>query len=127
MVNAVLAFASYLGSAIVLLIAFIWIYVKFTPYHEFNLIAAGNVAAATTLSGAVLGFTLPLVSSIFYTQSLPEMIIWAAITCVVQLLVFLAVRKHYAQAIARGEIAPALFVAALSVAVGLLNAVSISH
>jgi putative membrane protein len=126
MSQAVLAFASYLGTAIVLLAAFAWLYEKVTPYREFHLIKENNCAAAVTLSGAMLGFTFPMMSSIFYTQSLLEMVVWSGITGAVQILVF-TVLRGWAKDIAQGKVAPAIFVAAASIAVGLLNAVCISH
>ncbi len=126
MVDAVIAFAIYLATASVFLLAFVLIYIRFTPYDEFALIAHDNTAVAITLSGAVLGFTFPLVSSIYYTQSIEEMAIWAAITCAVQLAVFLVLRRQ-AKRIEQGHIASAIMVATFSIAVGILNAVSISH
>lgn len=126
MLNALIAFASYLAVSVMLLLAFIFIYERFTPYREFELIAQNNTAAAITLSGAILGFCLPLVASIYYTQSLVEMMVWAAITCVVQLVLFTAMRK-LSPKIQEGHCASATVLATLSVALGLLNAVSISH
>ncbi|HEX8988691.1 MAG TPA: DUF350 domain-containing protein [Rhodocyclaceae bacterium] len=126
MINGILAFAAYLATAVALLVAFVWIYVRFTPYREFELIAHDNNAVAVTLAGAVLGFTFPMVSSIYYTQSLPEMIVWAALTGLVQLAVFVALRRQ-ARRIEEGHLASGIMVATFSVAVGLLNAVSISH
>jgi putative membrane protein len=126
MLAATLAFLSYLGVSVVLLGAFIFIYAKATPYKEFALIAHDNVAAAIAFAGAVLGFTAPLVASIYYTQSLGEMCLWAGITCLVQLVVLLALRRQ-ARRIEEGHVASAVVVASISFAVGLLNAVSISH
>lgn len=126
MPNAIIAFATYLVTALVLLSAFVWIYVRCTPYREFALIAQNNNAAAIALSGAVLGFTLPLVSSIYYTQSLQEMTLWALATCLVQLSVFMVLRKQ-APEIEAGHTAPAILLATVSLAVGMLNAVCISH
>ncbi len=126
MLNAIFAFITYFVIAIVLLASFVLIYIRFTPYREFKLIEAGNNAAAITLSGAVLGFTFPVLSSIFYTQSILEMMLWAAITCVVQLSVFLFISSH-AKRIEGGSTSTAIMVATLSVAVGLINAVCISH
>jgi putative membrane protein len=125
MINAVISFIEYLGTAIVLLALFVYIYARVTPYKEFSLIAHDNVAVAVTFSGAVLGFTLPLVAAIYYTRSLIEMIAWAAITCIVQLAVLLALRSQ-AKRIEEGHVSSAVMVATLSVAVGLLNAASIS-
>ncbi|BBN87393.1 DUF350 domain-containing protein [Azospira sp. I09] len=126
MIDGILAFLSYLGTAVALLFAFVLIYIRVTPYREFELIAHNNKAVAVTLAGAVLGFTFPLMSSIFYTQSLVEMVVWAGITCLVQLAVFWVLRR-YAKRIENGDLSSALMVATFSVAVGLLNAVSISH
>lgn len=126
MLNSIVAFLSYLFVAILLLLAFLIIYIRFTPYKEFELIALNNTAVAITLSGAILGFTFPLVASIYYTQSLIEMSVWAVITCVVQLGIFLALRR-YAKKIEEGHVSSGILVATFSIAIGLLNAVCISH
>jgi putative membrane protein len=126
MFAAITAFLTYLGVSLGLLAAFIFIYAKATPYKEFTLIAHDNVAVAITFAGAVLGFTSPLVASIYYTQSLGEMCLWAGITCLVQLAVLVTLRKQ-ARRIEEGHVASAVVVATVSLAVGLLNAVSISH
>ncbi|MGR9578426.1 DUF350 domain-containing protein [Pandoraea sputorum] len=126
MTNAILAFLSYFVTAAVLLGIFVLIYVWVTPYREFQLIRDGNSAAAITLAGAVLGFTFPLMASVYYTQSLREMVAWAGVTCVVQLLVFVCVRRR-AHQIKEGNVASAITIASFSLAAGLLNAVCISH
>jgi putative membrane protein len=126
MLTAITAFLAYLGVSLTLLALFIYIYAKATPYQEFKLIAHDNTAVAITFAGAVLGFTLPLVASIYYTQSLVEMCLWACITCLVQLLVLIVLRRQ-ARRIEDGHVASAVMVASVSLAVGLLNAASISH
>ena len=126
MFAALSAFLTYLGVSAALLAAFIFIYARATPYKEFTLIAHDNTAVAITFAGAVLGFTAPLVASIYYTQSVGEMCLWAGITCIVQLLVLLALRRQ-ARRIEEGHTASAVVVATVSFAVGVLNAVSISH
>lgn len=126
MVAALTAFLAYFCVSVVLLGAFIYIYAKVTPFREFTLIEHDNIAVGITFAGAVLGFTVPLVASIYYTQSLIEMSLWAVITCLVQLLVLVALRKQ-ARRIEEGHVASAVMVASLSLAVGLLNAASISH
>jgi putative membrane protein len=126
MFAAITAFLAYLGVSVALLTGFIFVYAKATPYREFNLIAHDNVAVAITFAGAVLGFTAPLVASIYYTASLVEMCLWACITCLVQLLVLVVLRKQ-ARRIEENHVASAVMVATVSLAVGLLNAASISH
>lgn len=126
MTQALFSFVSYLATAVVLLGVFCILYEKFTPYREFHLIKENNMAAAITLGGAMLGFTVPLVSSIYYTRSVLEMALWACITGVVQLLVFTVLRR-WAPLIEKGQVAPAIFMASTSVCIGLINAVCISH
>jgi putative membrane protein len=125
MINAIGSFFEYLGTAVLLLAAFVYIYARATPYKEFALIAHDNIAVAVTFVGAVLGFTIPMVAAIYYTRSLFEMTVWAAITCLVQLAVVLALRSQ-AKRIEEGHISSAIVVATFSVAIGLINAVSIS-
>lgn len=126
MLQSLTAFASYLVTALALLAVFILIYARVTPYNDFKLIAENNQGAAIVLSGAIMGFTFPLLASIYYTQSLVEMALWASITCVVQLLVFIALRRQ-AVRIEAGHTAPAILTATLSISVGLINALCISH
>jgi putative membrane protein len=126
MINAIAAFAEYLGTSIVLLLLFVYIYARATPYKEFALIAHDNIAVAITFAGAVIGFTFPMLAAIFYTHSLIEMIAWAGITCLVQLGVLLALRSQ-AKRIEEGHVCSSVVVATFSVAIGLLNAVSISN
>ena len=109
-----------------LLVAFVAIYARVTPYRDFTLIAHDNSAVAITFAGAVLGFTAPLVASIYYTQSLLEMAVWSGITCAVQLIVFVVLRSQ-AKRIEEGHVSSAIMVATFSIAIGLLSAVSISH
>jgi putative membrane protein len=123
--NAILSFLMYLGTAVILLGLFVLVYVRVTPYNDFEQIDRDNSAAAVVLAGAVLGFTFPLVAAIYFTQSLLEMVAWAAITCVVQLIVFVLLRRQ-AKRIEEGHVSSAILVATFSVAVGLLTAASIS-
>ena len=55
-VNNLPAFASFFVTAIVLLLVFLALYVRVTPYNELTLIRQGNEAAAVSLGGAVIGF-----------------------------------------------------------------------
>jgi putative membrane protein len=125
MLHSILAFLEYLGTAVVLLGAFVYIYARATPYEEFTLIAHDNTAPAITLAGAVLGFTIPMASAIYYTKSIVEMLVWACITCAVQLIVLVVMRRQ-AKRIEEGHVSSAVMVATFSVSMGILNAVSIS-
>ncbi|OEC32609.1 putative membrane protein [Pseudomonas cuatrocienegasensis] len=124
-VTAVLGFLFYIVSAVVLLAFFQLVYTRITPHKEFELIREGNTAAAIALAGAVIGFALPVSSVISHAVSLLDFIVWALIAGVVQLLAFLAVSlvlKGLPGRIQKGEVAAGIYVAAIAVSVGLLNA-----
>ena len=119
------SFLAFLAVAAAVLAAFLAVYVRLTPYAEFALIREGNLAAAVSLSGALLGFAVPVASVIRNTRSLLDLAVWAVVACLVQLAAYVAARltlPHLAQDIPAGRVAPALFLAALSLAVGLVNA-----
>jgi putative membrane protein len=123
--TAVLGFLFYIVVAVVLLALFQFIYTRITPHKEFLLIREGNTAAAVALAGAVIGFALPVASVISHAVSLLDFVVWAVIAAVVQLLAFLAVSmvlKGLPDRIHRGDMAAGIYVAAIAVSVGLLNA-----
>jgi putative membrane protein len=123
-------FLMYLASSLTLLAAFMAIYIWITPYRELTLIRQGNVAAAASLSGAVLGFSIPLANAIAQTVNLAEMAMWGFVALAVQLLVFFAVRRlvpGLARDISEGKLAPGIFLGALSIATGLLNAACMTY
>lgn len=124
------AFLSYFATAIGLLVLFLLVYIFITPYREIALIRAGNVAAAASLGGALLGFVLPLASAIAHSVSLIDMAIWGLIALVVQLLVYLGARlvlPGLDRDIPAGQIATGVLLAALSLAIGILNAACMSY
>ena len=123
-------FLAYLGTAIVLLVAFVAIYLYVTPYDEINLIRANNTAAAISLSGAVLGFAMPIANVIAHSDTLADLAVWGVIAGIVQLLAWMVARvalPRLKEAIAAGQVAPAIFVAALSVTVGLIHAACMTY
>ena len=107
-------------------IAFKYIYQWVTPYHERTLIRAGNTAAAISLGGALIGYDLPLASALSHTVSLPEFAAWALLAAVIQIVAFVVVSRlafrDLTTRIEAGEIAGAVYLAAISICVGLLNA-----
>ncbi len=120
-----LAFLLYFGTSVALLAAFLAAFTLITPIHEWRLIRAGNTAVALALGGAMLGFALPLAAAVIHSASLPDMIVTAAVALVVQLLCFAAMRllrRDASVALARGEMAEAVFLAFCSVVLGMLNA-----
>lgn len=124
------SFLLYFATAIGLLLLFLLAYIFITPYREIALIREGNAAAAASLSGALLGFVLPLASAIAHSVSLPDMAIWGLIALVIQLLVYLAARlllPDLARDIPAGKVATGVFLGALSLAIGVLNAACMTY
>lgn len=129
MFNGILNFLAYMAVGGALLAVFMFVYEKFTPYRELQLIKEGNVAAAIAFAGAILGFTFPLLSVVFFTHSLSEMVRWALVTGFVQLLVFEVVQRMWkiSDCIVEGRVASAILYASIAVSAGLLNAISVSY
>lgn len=85
------------------------------------LIRQENTAVVVGLAGATLGFALPLASAIVHSADLTEMVVWAAIALVLQLLCFAAMRllrRDASAALAQGDIAEAIVLATGSVVFG---------
>jgi putative membrane protein len=123
-------FLAYLGIAVVLLTAFMAIYLYVTPYDEIALIRNNNMAAAISLSGALLGFAMPIANVIAHSDTLLDLVVWGVIAGVVQLLAWGVARvalPRLREAISAGLVAPATFVAALSITVGLINAACMTY
>ena len=124
------AFLSYFAGAIGLLALFLLIYILITPYREIALIRAGNTAAAASLSGAILGFVLPLSSAIAHSVGLLDMLIWGLVALVVQLLGYGVARlllPDLDRAIPAGQVATGVLLGALSLAIGILNAACMTY
>lgn len=128
-VEPFLHYAAYLLLASGLMFAFFQIYTWLTPYDEVALIRQGNTAAVLSLSGALIGFTLTLASSIMHTQSYVQFLIWAAAAASVQLLLFLAISallKDTSSQIEGNNTAFGGLIGAISLAVGTINAACLS-
>jgi putative membrane protein len=123
-------FALYFACALALTAGFLVVYTVITPHREWRLIRAGNVAASVSLGGALIGFVIPLASTIAHSVSLIDMLVWGSVAMVVQLLVFGAVRlakPDLAELIEADRAAAATFLASVSVAVGILNAACMTY
>jgi len=123
-------FLVYAGLAVAFTYIFMIVYMKITPYDELKLIKNGNVAAALSLSGAVLGFTFPLAMTIYQAVHPWDMMLWAVIAAVVQILVYVAVRYsllNVSHRIPDGQIATGIVLGAISIAAGILNAACMTY
>ena len=123
------AFLLYFALGLLLLAAFLAIYVAVTPYKEIALIREGNAAAAISLGGATIGYVLPLSRAIAQSVSVVDMLAWGGVALVAQVAVYFVVARtvpRFPEAIRAGRVSAATFLAALAVAVGLLNAAAMT-
>ena len=125
--NGIPAFLLYCCVAGALVSAYLYFYTWITAHNEFELIGANNTGAAISLGLSMIGFALPLTSSIGHSDSIVDMTIWGVVALAVQIAVYFLARivvPDLSQRIANGEIASAIWLGAASVAAGMLNAAS---
>jgi putative membrane protein len=123
-------FGIYFVMAVVLLVLFSLIYARITPYREFALISRGNLAAAWSFSGALLGFAIPLASAISHSVGLIDMVVWGIVALIVQLLAFTVVRRIFPAIVSdipENHVAQGVFLGVVSLVTGVLNAACMTY
>ncbi len=123
-------FLVYLTVSLAYLAVFVAIYLRVTPYREIELIRQGNMAAAFSLSGSILGFVIPLAAAVQHSVSLVDMAIWGAIAMLVQIAAFVVARlliPSISEDVPANKTSVGFFLGSLSLGVGLLNAASMSY
>jgi putative membrane protein len=127
---AIVAHLVYFGIAIVATVLFVAIYVTVTPHREFKLIRQGNIAAAISLGGALLGYIIPLAKAVSQSESVMDMLLWSAVALVAQLVAYGITRlilPALSSDVHEGKVASGVFLAAMSVGIGLLNAAAMTE
>ncbi|MCX8746543.1 MULTISPECIES: DUF350 domain-containing protein [Snodgrassella] len=122
-------YLKYFGVALLLLIVFIIFYIRITPVAELKLIKQGNLACAVSMSGAMIGFCITLISSMLQSVNLISFIIWGAAAMIVQILVYFIATLLIPKAnfeLANNNIAVGALFFGLSVSIGILNAAALS-
>jgi len=105
------------------------IYMWITKHDELALIRAGNTAAALSLGGAIVGFAIPLASSLAASVSLWDLLFWGVIALLLQLIAFRLADlflKDISARIEAGEVGAATFLVSVKLATALINAAAIS-
>lgn len=126
-------FISFFLTAIVLIIAFLYLYAIVTPYDDYKLIFEdNNIAAALGFGGAIIGVSIPLYSALVNSVSYTDFVIWGAIAILIQLIFALIVTRitgkySLESKISQGVVPVGILMAFLSISIGLLNAGSMSY
>ena len=129
MLPAIIGYATHVIAAAILLGVFFYLYTRLTPFDELALIHAGKGAAALSLGGALIGFSLTLGASIVYNASLLGVIGWAVVAMVVQVVVYAIASRllHTVRTeIEAGNIAMGGFMGSISLVAGIINAACLS-
>lgn len=119
----------HLGVTLGLLAGAAALYTRITPHDEISLIRHGNVAAAISYSGAVLGLAIPLAFCMASSVSVWDILIWGVVTLLLQLLalrVIEAVMQGMSHRIEAGEIGPAILLFSVKLAVAAINAAAVT-
>ena len=107
------------------LIVYAWV----TPYDELALIKAGNTAAAITLSGAVIGFAIPLAVTLKTSLNTWDIILWGLVTLILMIIAYRVMNlviRDFEKRVQNYETGPAILLAAVKIAVGLIAAASVA-
>lgn len=123
-------FIGYFCFAVLLLGLFLLIYLWVTPYAELELIRSGNLAAALNLGGALLGFCLPLASTIAHSVSILDVGMWALVALALQIGVHFLSRvliKDMTRLIESGTVSVGAMACCLSLGFGILNAACLTY
>ncbi len=115
----------YIVSALVMLGVFTVVYTTVTRYKEFDLIREGNIAAVLSYSGALVGFSFTLCSSIAIHASFLMFVVWGVAAMAVQLVVYVIMAQAIRglnEAIEENNIAMGGLIGSISLAAGIVNA-----
>jgi len=117
------------GMTLLILVLGAGIYILLTPHKEIRLIREGNVAAAVSLGGVLVGLAIPLAVSLNASTSIIDIGLWGAATIVVQLLVFrlIDIMLHsLPKRIQDGEMAAAAFLVGAKLSTALILAAAMA-
>jgi putative membrane protein len=124
------SFGLYLAATFMLLAVFLFVYLNITPYREIALIREGNAAAAASISGAMLGFVIPLANAVIQSSNLGrhgDVGRHRAGGPACRVLGRRPRDSGIASGIPQGKVAQGVFLGAVSVCTGILNAACITY
>ncbi|MGF1462412.1 MAG: DUF350 domain-containing protein [Maricaulaceae bacterium] len=120
---------THLAVSAALLAAFMFLYVKMTPYKELGLVREGNTAAAVSFGAIIVGLSVPMAFCLAASVSLADIAIWGAATLFLQMLTFRLVDliiRDLPRRIEAGEMAAAVLLAAFKLAAAALISAAVA-
>lgn len=123
------AFVLTFAVSLVLLAVFAAVYSVITSHQEMSLIRAGNKTAALSFGGALVGFVIPIGKAVAQSVSVIDLVVWSALAFVAQLVAYgaaLLIVPQLRTSIERDHVASGILLAALAIAIGVLNAAAMT-
>jgi putative membrane protein len=123
------AFALSFLVSLALLAIFAVLYSLMTAHREMTMIRSGNKAAALSMGGAIVGFVIPVGKAVAQSVDLTDLVVWAAIAFVAQVLAYAiaaALVPHLSRSIEQDHVASGILLAALAISIGTLNAAAMT-
>ena len=123
------ALAAQTATTFAILIVGVVIYMWTTPHKELALIRGGNVSAAVSFGGAIVGLAIPLAVNLAFSVSVLDILIWGAVALIFQLVAFRVVDlmlKNVSARIEEGDMATAVILVSVKLATAVINAAAIS-
>jgi putative membrane protein len=100
-------------------------YMAITPFAERRLVREGNCAAGTVLAGTCVALAIPLAATLASSSLTVDILLWGAVALVLQLVTFALAAllvRGLRQMIEAGNVAAAIVLSGVQIAVALLNA-----
>ena len=118
-------FFGYFAAGLIFVGVNFFAYTRTTKYDEMELIRRGNVAAAYSLIGSTVGFSLPLSMAIVHTASAQAFVFWALVSMVTQIATYYFMKLVFKDVDAQIEAnnpAYGVLDGGLCIVVGIVNA-----
>ena len=104
-------------------------YILVTPFNEQRLVRQGNVAAGIVVAGTLVALALPLAATLATSYHALDILLWGVVALVIQLATFVvatALMRDLRAMIEAGNVAAALVLVGIQIAVALLNAAAMA-
>ena len=122
-------FAFFFVVAALLTLLFVLVYTRVTRHNELALIKENSTAAALAFSGSLIGFALPVASTMVNSFTIIELVLWGLVALILQILVYFLIRlpmPRISERIEANEVAAGIWLGACSIVAGILNAASMT-
>ena len=104
-------------------------YMVLTPFNERQLVREGNVAAGVVVAGTLVALAMPLAATLASSVAVLDIVLWGLVALLIQLAAFVAATaliRGLRGMIEAGNVAAALVLVGIQIAVALLNAGAMS-